>query len=200
MRHPQKYSRAVNHTYTFTYLLDLSMAVIGLLMFGDGIRDEVTSNILKTPGFPHAISVCIVAFIAIIPLTKIPLNIRPIFVTIEVLSGLHTLPIMDSQGTNVYPSFLRNLLKGSVRTLLIVAITLLAILVPSFHTIMALMGSAMCFTICIVLPLSFYLKLFGSEISMKERVLDWFLISVCSILAIMGTVWVFLPRRLIGVA
>lgn len=56
------------------YLLDLSMAVVGLLMFGDGIRDEVTSNILKTKGYPEALSVCIVVFISIVPLTKVPLK------------------------------------------------------------------------------------------------------------------------------
>ena len=65
---------------------------------------------------------------------------------------------------------------------------------------MALMGSALCFTICIILPLAFYLKLFGNEISMKERVFDWFLIMVCSIMAVIGTVWAFLPKDKIGAA
>ena len=50
------------------------MAVGGLLMFGDDILDEVTSNILKTDGYSRILSVCIVIFIAIIPLTKIPLK------------------------------------------------------------------------------------------------------------------------------
>ena len=50
------------------------MAVFGLLMFGDGVRDEVSSNILKTEGYPKALSVCIVVFVAIIPLTKVPLK------------------------------------------------------------------------------------------------------------------------------
>ena len=50
------------------------MAVVGLLMFGDQVRDEVTSNIVLTSGYPHAISVCIVVFIAIVPLTKVPLK------------------------------------------------------------------------------------------------------------------------------
>ncbi|KAG7007976.1 vacuolar amino acid transporter 1 [Physcia stellaris] len=74
MRHPQKYTRAINYTFVFTYFLDLCMAVVGLLMFGDQLRDEVTSNIVRTSGYPHAISVCIVIFIAIIPLTKVPLK------------------------------------------------------------------------------------------------------------------------------
>lgn len=50
------------------------MAVAGLLMFGEKVRDELTSNILRTNGYPGALSICIVIFIAIIPLTKIPLK------------------------------------------------------------------------------------------------------------------------------
>lgn len=90
MRHPLKYTRAINYTYISTvhnsfippwtllttgqYLLDSLIAVAGFLMFGQKVRDEVTSNILMSKGYPHAISVCIVVFIAIIPLTKIPLK------------------------------------------------------------------------------------------------------------------------------
>lgn len=61
---------------------------------------------------------------------------------------------------------------------------------------MALMGSAMAFSICIVLPLAFHLKLFGKELGMKEKALNWFLIVVCSVMAVIGTVWVFLPEEM----
>jgi vesicular inhibitory amino acid transporter len=44
----------------------------------------------------------------------------------------------------------------------------------------------------------FYLKIFGKEVSWKERLLDYFLIVVCSILATVGTVWAFLPKSMIG--
>ena len=74
MRHPRKYPRAVNYTYVFTYLLDVAIAVAGYLMFGRQIHDEVTSNILLTVGYPPAISIAIVVFIAIIPITKVPLK------------------------------------------------------------------------------------------------------------------------------
>lgn len=50
------------------------MAVIGWLMFGDAVRDEITANILLTKGYPRGLSICIVTFIAIIPITKIPLR------------------------------------------------------------------------------------------------------------------------------
>lgn len=74
MRHPRKYGKALNITYSFTYLLEISMALAGLLMFGEKVRDEITSNIFKTDGYPQSLSVLIVIFIAIIPLTKIPLK------------------------------------------------------------------------------------------------------------------------------
>ena len=123
---------------------------------------------------------------------------RPIFVTIEVSCGLHARSVSTLPGVLGLPGYSRGLLKCSIRVILIIVITLIAVLVPSFDVIMALMGSAMCFTICVILPLSFYLKIFGSEISRKERVFDWFLIIVCLILAIVGTVWVFLPKSLTG--
>ena len=74
MRHPYKYRRGVNITYSFTATLDLFMAVVGLLMFGEGVRDEVTKNIFITDGYPESISVFIAVCVAIIPLTKIPLK------------------------------------------------------------------------------------------------------------------------------
>ncbi|KAL8687543.1 MAG: hypothetical protein Q9218_006312 [Villophora microphyllina] len=59
------------------------MAVVGLLMFGKTVRDEITSNILLTKGFPQALSITMVVFIAIIPITKIPLNSRPISINLK---------------------------------------------------------------------------------------------------------------------
>ena len=50
------------------------MAISGWLMFGDIIRDEVTANILTITDYPQPLSVCIVVFISIIPLTKVPLK------------------------------------------------------------------------------------------------------------------------------
>ncbi|GAB1212046.1 hypothetical protein ATERTT37_001173 [Aspergillus terreus] len=85
-----------------------------------------------------------------------------------------------------------------VRIFVVALIVVMAIVFPAFDRIMALMGSALCFTICIILPLAFYLKIFGKEIGPRERILDWFLLIVSSILAVTGTVWAFLPEELIS--
>ena len=46
------------------------------------------------------------------------------------------------------------------------------------------------------LPLLFYLKLFGSSISRREKILDYFLLAVSITLSTVGTVWAFLPKSL----
>lgn len=199
MRHPQKYHKALAITYTFTFLLDLSMAVSGYLMYGDGVLDEITSNILFTKHFPHALSVCIVAFVAIIPLTKIPLNARPIISTIEILTGLDPRTVSNSEALVGMTGWSRGVLKFSVRIATILLLVIIAIIFPSFDRIMALLGSALCFSICIILPLAFYLKLFGREISPLERTTDWVLMVLCTIMALVGTVWACLPREILGV-
>ncbi|KAF3407480.1 Vacuolar amino acid transporter 1 [Talaromyces pinophilus] len=192
MRHPHKYGRSLSVTYIFTFSLDCSMAVIGWLMFGEGIRDEVIVNILQSTGYPQALSICMILFTAIIPITKVPLNARPLIATAEVLCGLDS-SNHSSQHSSETSGKAVTIGKALIRVFVLVLIVFIAIVFPSFDRIMALMGSLLCFTICIILPLAFYLKIFGNEISLGERIFDWFLVIVSSVMAIVGTTWAFLP-------
>lgn len=198
MRHPHKYPRALKVTFTFTYILDCATAIAGLLMFGDSVATEITANLLNTSGYPRVLSIIMSIFIAIIPLTKVPLNARPIVSTIEILTGLDPLAVSDSPTLTGLSGYTRGILRVVVRVVVVIIFVIIAILFPAFDSIMAFMGSSLCFTICVILPLLFYLKIFGKEISMRERVLDYVLIAVSSVLAVVGTVWAFLPKSLIG--
>lgn len=198
MRHPYKYRKSVNITYIFTYLLDLGMACAGLLMFGDSIRDEITSNIFLTKGYPAAINVFIAICIAIIPLTKVPLNARPIITTLEILAGLDNRALAQSSSMTGMSSMNRGILKFLLRICTTVLFVLIAIVFPSFDRIMTLLGSVACFTICIILPLAFHLKLFGKELGTLEKALNWTLMGVSAIMAILGTVFAFFPREMLG--
>ncbi|TVY12886.1 Vacuolar amino acid transporter 1 [Lachnellula arida] len=199
MRHPYKFKRAINVTFIFTYILDCAIAVAGILMFGDGAMDEITANIINTSGYPKFLTVALSICIAIIPLTKVPLNARPIISSVEVLTGLD--PHSEAKAPQTKLSgLIRKILKIVIRILVPVVIVIIAIYFPEFDSIMAFMGSTLCFTICVILPLLFYLKIFGKKVSMRERILCYFLITVCSILAIVGTVFAFLPKSMIGAA
>jgi vesicular inhibitory amino acid transporter len=166
------------------------MAVIGLMMFGDGVHDEITSNILLTPGYPQALSVFIVACIAIIPLTKVPLNARPIVSTIEIMTGL-----LNPAGGE--PSFANKVARASIRIAVTVVFVLIAIVLPSFDRIMTLLGSVCCFSICIILPVAFHLKLFGKELSYPEKVANWVLLIASCVMGLVSTGFACLPQGMI---
>ncbi|KAJ5888897.1 Amino acid transporter transmembrane [Penicillium taxi] len=193
MRHPHKYGKSLWTTYIFTFSLDCSMAIIGWVMFGDVVRDEITANILRDDSYPQLLSVGIIIFVSIIPLTKVPLNARPLVATFEVLCGVGAGHISTDGREKV-----DNLIRVFVRVFTIALIVVLSVVFPAFDRIMAFMGSFLCFTICIIFPLAFYLKIFGNQISRRERILDWFLLIISTILAAVGTIWAFLPRELIS--
>ena len=167
-------------------------------MYGEGVLDSITSNIIAEESVPPFFTILISIMIAIIPLTKLPLNVRPIVATVDAVFGLDTMVIAEDGSLIGFSSFTRGLLKIIIRVVMIILLVISSILFPAFDSIMAFMGSAMCFTICVILPVSFYLKIFGKEIEVRERIWCWFLITVCSIMAVTGTVFAFLPKSLIG--
>lgn len=198
MRHPFKYRRAVDITYIFTYVIDTGMACAGILMFGDGVREEITSNVFLTKGYPQSLSVFIAICIAIIPLTKVPLNARPIVSTLEVLFGLDARSLAAASSLNGMSGLNRGLFKIALRIVTLIIFVVIAIVFPSFDRIMTLLGSVACFSICIILPLAFHLKLFGKDISKGEKTMNWVLIVVSTIMAIVSTVFACVPKELIG--
>ncbi|KIH90688.1 solute carrier family 32 (vesicular inhibitory amino acid transporter) [Sporothrix brasiliensis 5110] len=203
MRHPYKYARAVKITFSFTpphqYLLDTVTAVAGLLMFGDDVKDEITANILTTSGYSKALTIFLCIFIAIIPLTKIPLNARPIITTVEILTGMHQQTVPDTQALTGRSMYFRGIVKIAIRIVTTVTFLIISIVFPAFDSIMAFMGSALCSTICVTLPILFHLKLFGHEISKADKLFQCTVLVISIIISIIGTVWSFLPKSLIGV-
>lgn len=176
-------------------------------MFGDGISDAITSNILRTPGYPPALTIIMCIFIAIIPLTKIPLNARPIITTLDVICGVHQSahhhsPYNTPHGSNAPATrrsiFLTHLVRGLVRVSVVLVLLVISIVFPAFDSVCAFLGAALCTLISIILPISFYLKLYWKDVSPRECVVLFSLLVLFFILGSVGTVWTFLPKELVG--
>jgi hypothetical protein len=45
MRHPYKFSQALGVSYSITFMIDLSMGIIGYLMFGKYVLEEVCTPV-----------------------------------------------------------------------------------------------------------------------------------------------------------
>ncbi|PHH62413.1 hypothetical protein CDD81_7132 [Ophiocordyceps australis] len=194
MRHASKWNKGVNITFSFSYTLDTCLAVIGLLMFGDGIKDTITSNILRTPGYPPGLNIFMSICIAVIPLTKIPLNARPIITTVDVLCRLDhaSTRAAHANTSSIYMQ------RGLVRLFVVALLLAISILFPAFDSVCAFLGAALCSLISVILPLLFYLRLFGRRISARESLVCWLLVLVFSVFGTVGTVWTFLPKHLVG--
>ncbi|KAG6042197.1 hypothetical protein E4U41_003943 [Claviceps citrina] len=185
------------HSIFPSYALDTCLAVIGILMFGDGIKDAITSNILRTSGYPEFLAVVMCIFITIIPLTKIPLNARPLITTVDVVCGLHKEHAIPT-GPAAQPQTLVLGLRAMVRVAVVLVLLGISILFPAFDSVCAFLGAALCSLISIILPICFYLKLYHKDITTHERAISWFLLVVFSIFGLVGTIWTFLPKHLVG--
>ncbi|TFA97945.1 Vacuolar amino acid transporter 1 [Trichoderma ghanense] len=206
MRHPHKWGRAVGVTFSFSYVLDTCLAIVGILMFGDGISDAITSNIIKSSGFPEGLTIFMCICVTIIPLTKIPLNARPLITTADVLCGLHPAHNLQQQQQQSSPSspsssaaFIRSCQRALIRVVIVLVLLFISIVFPAFDSVCAFLGAALCSLIAIVLPIAFYLKLYAKDVAPRERFVLRCLLVVFAVLGLVGTVWTFLPKDLIGV-
>ncbi|KAI5457892.1 transmembrane amino acid transporter protein-domain-containing protein [Mariannaea sp. PMI_226] len=199
MRHPYKWKKAVDITFGFSYVLDTSLAIIGLLMFGDEILETITSNILKSSGYPEGLTIVMCIFVAIIPLTKIPLNARPIITTLDVIFGVHQDQLQHhgqaSSGTSAVTT---QATRAVIRVLVALSLLAISIAIPGFDSVCAFLGAALCTLISVILPISFHLKLFWHEIPLRERLVSFLLLVIFGVFGVVGTIWTFLPKHLIG--
>lgn len=159
-------------------------------MFGDTVRDEITSNVFNTKGYPESLGVIMAIFISIIPISKTPLNAQPIIGTLEDLFVVS--PHAEVAGV-VSPKKARTG-RFLIRILCNVSFVVIAIIFPSFDRIIALVGSFLCFTICVILPILFYLKIYGDAVPKWERYMDYVIVAISTVMAAVGTVASLSPR------
>jgi len=89
---------------------------------------------------------------------------------------------------------LLHFIRSTLRILVVTIIISLAIVCPNFDIVMAFTGSALCLTICVILPLLFYLKLFRGRLQLVEKATAWVLICITTMMAVSGTVWTLVPK------
>ncbi|KAH3680142.1 hypothetical protein WICMUC_000543 [Wickerhamomyces mucosus] len=182
MRHPHKFKDCLQVTYLITYATDLSMAIIGFLMFGGAVKEEITKSVLLTEGYPSWIYIAICGLTAIVPFSKTPLNARPIISILDVLFG--TDDLSKDKGNWL---LVKKVIKISNRLLVNTAFALIAIVFPEFDKIIAFVGSGLCFLLCLILPSLFYLIICKNSVTSIEKIECWAVILVSAILSIVGT-------------
>lgn len=175
MRHPVKFGKSITIAFSFTVALDLTAALVGYLMFGNSVDEILTNSIMTTAGYPSWVSTVLCLFLGLVPLTKGPLVIRPVATVLDQYFGV-------AAATSSYHP-----VKVFDKAVIIFMAFLIANLCSSFATVMAVMGSLICFTICITLPLMFYYKMFYGKLGEWEKLAFQSGIAVSVVLTIAGT-------------
>ena len=182
MRHPTKFKECLKTTYKITSITDIGTAVIGFLMFGNLVKDEVTKNVLLLKGYPNFVYVLISALMTVIPIAKTPLNARPI---ISVLDVLFNVQAAESKYTGKKLS-LAKLLNWFNCIFVNFLFVTIAIIFPAFDRIIAFLGAGLCFMICLILPCLFYLRICATTIKPWERIACYFTICISIVLSVLG--------------
>lgn len=182
MRHPSKFKDCLKTTYKITSVTDIGTAVIGFLMFGNLVKDEITKNVLLTEGYPKFIYALISALMTIIPIAKTPLSARPIVSVLDVFMNVQQIDEADSP-------MKRRIAKGLQlfnRIFINVVFVVIAISLPEFDKIIAFLGAGLCFAICLILPCWFYLRICKTTIKPWERMACYITICTSVVLSTLG--------------
>lgn len=172
MRHPHKYSHACTVSFTVTFLIDYSIAIIGFLMYGTNVNDSIIKNLMDNSNYPQAVKMVLLVVLGILPILKLPLIAKPILRTFQ-----SHLNLKDNLTSNIL-----------IRLFYFTFILVLSLVVQSFGRVVAFLGAAICFLLCMIVP--FYCKLivFRDELSTKEQSYYIIGIVVGIIGAILGTI------------
>ncbi|EGG10358.1 uncharacterized protein MELLADRAFT_94434 [Melampsora larici-populina 98AG31] len=224
MRNPQEFNCMIDYAYLLAGSMYAIIGVVGYLMFGDSVSQEITHDILVTPGFPVFINQLAIWMVAINPIAKFALSTRPLNLTIEHLLSLGTGEVDDPHAIQSQPSssgthqtiehqtvsrsqdtkshipkrkavkltkaFGRIISRITVTTLVVAV----SIIIPDFDRVMSFLGAFAAFVICIVLPVSAELLLNQNQNRHKFFIgLDFVLLILSILMAIIGTVYSFLP-------
>ena len=127
MRRPTQFQIAMSISWSLTWVADLSMGVVGWLMFGRGIGVEVTQSVLGVKHYSDIVKISVLGICAAVSITKFPLGTQPVCTTVERM--LHT----DNRSRPVY--YCLHIL---VRLFTVALPIVIAIWVPAFDRIMVI--------------------------------------------------------------
>ncbi|KAF8523144.1 transmembrane amino acid transporter protein-domain-containing protein [Hysterangium stoloniferum] len=199
MQDPSQFDHMINWAFGVATALYGIIGAAGYFMFGDSVQEEISKNILETPGYPALLNNVTVWMLVIAPLSKFALNIRPLNLTIEIWLGIDNTAMPPSASRPASPTtksaaVLETSLRTTSRPLLLIiersCVTLLAvgvsIMIPEFSTMMAFLGSFSAFVICVIGPISAKVA-----IERKCSIFDGVLLGMCCIFTVWGTVAAF---------
>ncbi|XP_033144914.1 amino acid transporter AVT1E-like [Brassica rapa] len=165
MKEPSKFPLVLLISFAFCTLFYIAVAVCGYTMFGDAIQSQFTLNIPQ-----HFTSSKIAAWTAVVtPMTKYALTITPVVLSLEELIPSSSRK-MKSKGVSML-----------FRSVLVLSTLVVALTVPFFATVAALIGSFIAMLIALIFPCLCYMSIMKGRLSNSQM-------GICIFIVIIGVV------------
>ncbi|WVQ98857.1 hypothetical protein IAU59_005988 [Kwoniella sp. CBS 9459] len=204
MKHPEQADRVVEVAYGICIAVYALVAVVGYLMFGRDVSDEVSRDLAKTAAFSPAMAKLAVWMVALNPLTKLPLGLRPLCDVLYTWFGLQPTvfvplhsspaeavlstasspttsytyteratappltpasisseltmfpqpPVSAAEASHDRRERLKTFLRPLISIVLVFLFVIGAFILPSFETVMGIMGGGLAVISCILIPIA----------------------------------------------
>eukprot|EP00571_Detonula_confervacea_P000421 CAMPEP_0172314204 /NCGR_PEP_ID=MMETSP1058-20130122/21932_1 /TAXON_ID=83371 /ORGANISM="Detonula confervacea, Strain CCMP 353" /LENGTH=630 /DNA_ID=CAMNT_0013028007 /DNA_START=107 /DNA_END=1999 /DNA_ORIENTATION=+ len=176
MQRPQDFERMIDLTYGVVLLSCLLVAISGYYIFGDDVEDQITISLEKESDGGGLMS-GLTWLMILTAISKFTLTMFPLALGFEEML------------TGILPSDLAMELVDSVVKIVLIFLALaVAIFFPSFSFLCSLVGLICTMIVSVIFPALAHLKLFGTRLSMFDKIIDWVLVVFGSAVAIVGTI------------
>jgi len=180
LKRPQDFEKMVNITYLCVVFCCCIVACSGYYMFGDTVEDQITITLEKAlvkSNTGAEKSMTMITWLMILTaFSKFTLTMFPLALGMEEIIGRF---LSSDKTLEAFSAF--------IKIVLIMLSLMVAIFVPSFSFLCSLVGLLCTMIVSVIFPAAAHLKLFGSELSITEKVVDWIFIILGLIAAVVGT-------------
>ncbi|KAF5337361.1 hypothetical protein D9611_003336 [Ephemerocybe angulata] len=162
---PTQFDSMIDRAFTIATLIYAAIGGAGYLMFGNNVHDEISLDLLLTPGYSPLLNQICLWLLVISPISKFGLNAQPLNTTIEILLGLDTSTFSSPEDLAAKPDGMSTIsphgssikLKKALAVFQRIGMTVLSVVVsiaiPEFSSMMAFLGSFSAFMLAIVGPI-----------------------------------------------
>ncbi|KAJ8455245.1 hypothetical protein ONZ45_g18997 [Pleurotus djamor] len=187
MADPSQFDSMINWAFLIATSIYAIIGSAGYLMFGNDVSEEISIDLLNTPGYSAALNQAVLWMLVISPLSKFALATQPLNTTIEILLGLDSQVASPEEFSGKASPRgacipLKRILHILQRAGLTVASVAASIFIPEFSSVMAFLGAFSAFVLCVIGPI-------GAKVAIT-RECGWFdgiTLAIATAMAIWGT-------------
>jgi solute carrier family 32 (vesicular inhibitory amino acid transporter) len=176
MQRPQDFERMILVTFVIVMSCCLAVGFSGYYMFGDTVLDQVTLS-LEQNSSAVVVMKMLTWMIIMTSFSKYILTMYPLALGMEEIAA----PYLTTD-------LAMHLASSAIKFVMTVLALIVALYVPSFNLICALVGMICTMSVSVIFPAAAHLKMFHKKLSLIEKCFDWIMVIAGCFVAVIGTI------------